>query len=196
MGAGDDFIEAHEATRVRILHEGGGAWAVTAADAAGNQIDSNWNRDGGEDRTLTRERAMELVPEFVAHLGLPAGLPVEVWDCDPVRLIELIASPRFYTEHGDGRLRPATPARVVCYGEGYGEWTIEVQDADGAAIRDERGDYWSVWHDEEALGDYAPMGRDEAIAAAATLAVEIGLPTLPVYISEGEALTLVNGGAA
>lgn len=192
-----DYIEPHEATRIRVHHEGGGAWAVTAADAAGNRIDSNWNRDGGEDRKMTRERAMELVPEFTAHLGLPAALPVEVWECDPVRLVEVIAAPRFYIEQAGGGLRPATPARIVCYDEGDGEWTIEVQDADGAAIRDERGNYWSVWHDEEAIDGFLPWTRDEAVAAAVGLAGEIGLPTLPVYeVAEDDTLTLVQGGAA
>lgn len=92
MRPGDDYIEPHEATRIRVLHEGGGAWEIDAADDAGECTDHHWTHDGAPDKRLTRERAMELVPEFIAHLGLPAALPVEVWECDPVRLVEVIAA--------------------------------------------------------------------------------------------------------
>jgi len=90
MKPGDDYIDAHEATRICVFHEGCGYWAIHATDAAGNYTDHCWTHDGAPDKRLTRERAIELVPEFVAHLGLPAGLPIEIVECDPVRVVEVI----------------------------------------------------------------------------------------------------------
>jgi hypothetical protein len=88
-----DYIEPCEATRIRVFREGRRGWAIDAADGDGLFTDSCWNRDGEPDRRLTLERAKELVPEFVAHLGLPSGLPVEVWELDH-RLVEVIPCPR------------------------------------------------------------------------------------------------------
>jgi hypothetical protein len=85
-----EYITPAEATKIRVHHEGGGAWAIDAADDAGRYTESNWDRDGSHDNRMTRERAIELVPEFVAHLGLPAGLPIEVHECDPPRVVEVI----------------------------------------------------------------------------------------------------------
>jgi hypothetical protein len=85
-----DYITPAEATKIRVHHEGGGAWAIDAADDVGRYIESNWTHDGSPDKRLTRERAIELVPEFVAHLGLPAGLPIEVRECDPPRVVAVI----------------------------------------------------------------------------------------------------------
>lgn len=101
----------------------------------------------------------------------------------------------YYIDTGRG-LIPAAPARIVCYDEGGGEWTIESQDADGQAIRDSRGHYLSVWHDEEAIDEFLRMSRDGAVAEAIALASDIGLPALPVYMSEGEGLALIAGGSA
>lgn len=103
---------------------------------------------------------------------------------------------RFYTEQAGGGLLAAEPARIACYPEeGDGEWTIEAQDSSGAAIRDERGGYLAVWHDEEALDDFLPMDRDGAVAEAAWLAREMGLPMLPVYVVEDDGtMTLVVEG--
>lgn len=101
----------------------------------------------------------------------------------------------YYTEVAGGGLQPATPARIVCYDEGNGEWTIEAQDADGAAIRDAGGCYLSLWHDDEALGEFSPMDRDGAIAEAVGLAAEMGLPMLPVYFFDDGGLALVAGGS-
>lgn len=86
----NDYITPAEATKIRVHHEGGGAWAIDAADDAGRYTDSNWTHDNEGDKRLTREQAMRLVPEFVAQLGLPAGLPIEVKECDPLRVIAVI----------------------------------------------------------------------------------------------------------
>ena len=177
-----EYITPAEATKIRVHHEGGGAWAIDAADDAGRYTDSNWNRDGGPDIRLTRERAIELVPEFVAHLGLPAGLPIEVRECDPQRVVEVI--------------RQNTPARIVCHDEGCGEWSIDAEDACGRVIRDERGNFpASIWHNEEGDEDFQPMTGGEAVAAAITLASKIGHPSLPVYVCKDGTVTLVAGGA-
>ena len=92
MKPGDDYIDAHEATRIRVFHEGCGYWAIHAEDDAGNCTDHCWTHDGAPDKRLTREREIELVPEFVSQLGLPAGLPVEIVECDPVRVVEVISA--------------------------------------------------------------------------------------------------------
>lgn len=73
-----EYIEPHEATRIRVRHEGGGAWAIDAADDAGGYTELNWNRDGHPDAKMTRQRAIERVDEFAASIGLPAGLRIEV----------------------------------------------------------------------------------------------------------------------
>ena len=87
MNANREYIDPSEATRIRVHHEGGGDWAIDAADDAGGYTEFNWNRDGHPDARMSRERAIERVPEFVAEVGLPAGLPVEV---------DSPASPDFY----------------------------------------------------------------------------------------------------
>ena len=66
LGWGCDSLDA-AATKV-----------IDAADDAGGYTEFNWNRDGHPDAKMSRERAIERVPEFVAEVGLPAGLPVEV----------------------------------------------------------------------------------------------------------------------
>jgi hypothetical protein len=104
-------------------------------------------------------------------------------------------SENYFIDKGRG-LEPAAPARIVCYPEGDGEWTIEAQDADGRAIRDERGDYLSVWHDEEALDDFRPMSRDGAVEEASRLAADMRRPMLPIYMDEDDGLPPVAGGAA
>jgi hypothetical protein len=77
------YIEPHEATRIRVHHEGGGAWAIDAADDDGGMTEFNWNRDGHPDAKMTRQRAIERVAEFAASIGLPAGLRIEVSDEPP-----------------------------------------------------------------------------------------------------------------
>jgi hypothetical protein len=84
------MIDPSEATKIRVHHEGGGFWAIDAADDSDAYTDANWNRDGGPDIGMTKTRALQLVPEFAAHLGLPAGLPIEVCECDPPRVVAVI----------------------------------------------------------------------------------------------------------
>lgn len=177
-----EYIDPSEATKIRVFHEGNGFWSIDAADDSDRYTDHNWTHDGSPDKRLTRERAMQLVPEFVAHLGLPAGLPIEVRECDPARVVEVV--------------RQNIPARIACHDEGGGEWSIDAEDACGRVIRDEHGNFpASIWHNEEAVDDFRPMARDAAISAAVALAVEIGHPSLPVYVCKDGTVTLVAGGA-
>lgn len=73
-----EYIEPHEATRIRVHHEGGGAWAIDAADDGDGFTEYCWNRDGHPDAKMTRQRAIERVSEFAAEIGLPPGLRIEV----------------------------------------------------------------------------------------------------------------------
>lgn len=81
-----EYIEPHEATRIRVHHEGGGAWAIDAADDAGGMTEFNWNRDGHPDAKMTRQRAIERAGEFAASIGLPPGLRIEV-EAEPPALV-------------------------------------------------------------------------------------------------------------
>jgi hypothetical protein len=72
-----DYIDPSEATRVRVYKEDGG-WAIDAASDSGEYTEACWNRDGHPDKAITRDRAMQMVPEFAAAVGLPSGLPIYV----------------------------------------------------------------------------------------------------------------------
>lgn len=162
-----EYITPAEATHIRVHNEGAGQWAIDAADDAGGYIEFNWNRDGHPDATMSMARAIERVPEFVAHVGLPAGLPVKVKECDPIRVIAVI--------------QPDTPARVVCYPEeGDGEWTIETQGVTGQPIFDHNGDYLAIWHEEE--NGCEPITEEQAVELACGLRADIERPALPIYV--------------
>jgi hypothetical protein len=76
--------------------------------------------------------------------------------------------------------QPSSANRIVCYDEGEGEWTIELQDASGDPVRDEHGNYFAIWHNEE--NDCEPITRAQAVALAVGLRNEIGMPHLRVYV--------------
>jgi hypothetical protein len=102
----------------------------------------------------------------------------------------------YYVEEIGVGMKPAAPARIVCYDEGDGEWTIDAEDAEGRCIRDSHGHYpASVWHDEEGVDSFSPWTREHAVAAAVGLAVEIGNPVLPVYVCCDGEMTMEAGGA-
>ena len=73
-----EYIDPSEATRIRVYQEGADRWAIHAVNDLGGYTEACWNRDGHPEKRLTRERAVEMVPEFVAAVELPAGLPVEI----------------------------------------------------------------------------------------------------------------------
>lgn len=86
----------------------------------------------------------------------------------------------YYIDTGRG-LQPAVPARIVCYPEGGGEWTIHAEDADGHSVRDFQGDYpAAIWHCAE--NDCAPISEEQAVALACGLRREMRMPSLPIYI--------------
>lgn len=118
-----DRISPADATRIRVFREGRESWAIDAAGPQDDQYtEACWNRDGAPDAKLTRQRAIELVPEFVAYAGLPAGLPVEVEQTDRAAftLRDNSGDPR----HLDRRLKVTANAAggdyVFLEVEGYG----------------------------------------------------------------------------
>lgn len=95
----------------------------------------------------------------------------------------------YYIDTGSG-LRPATPARIVCYPEGGGEWTIHAEDAEGHSIRDFQGDYpAAIWHCAE--NDCEPITEEQAVALACGLRREMRVPSLPIYIETCGHLSMV-----
>ena len=87
-----------------------------------------------------------------------------------------LASETFYAERQGGGLAKTKPARIVCYDEGGGEWTIDAEDESCQCLRDERGNYpASVWHNEE--NGFSPITKTQAVAIAKNLRHSLrGLP--------------------
>jgi len=74
-----EYIDPAEAASIRVFCDGSGWWSIHAVGRLdGEYTEQCWNRDGDPDARLTLTRALELVPQFVAEVGLPEGLPVEV----------------------------------------------------------------------------------------------------------------------
>lgn len=87
---------------------------------------------------------------------------------------------RFYVETDDGFLT-ASPQKIVCYDDGDGEWTIDVEGIGGQCLRDAWGNYpASVWIDSE--NNRAPMDERQAIGAARGLRRQMEMPSLPILI--------------
>jgi hypothetical protein len=100
------------------------------------------------------------------------------------------ATTNYYIDTGRG-LRPATPARIVCYPEGHGEWTIHAEDDAGQSIRDFQGDYpAAIWHCAE--NDCEPITVERAVALACELRQSMGMPSLPIYTEAGGYLSIVE----
>ena len=86
----------------------------------------------------------------------------------------------YYTEGPNG-LRPAKPARIVCYDDGCGDWTIDVEDTDGLCLRDADGNYpSSIWVDAENGDSF--MDERQAIEAARGLRQQLAMPSLPIFV--------------
>lgn len=99
----------------------------------------------------------------------------------------------YYVEGSHG-LQPAVPAQIVCYDDGDGEWTIDVEDADGRCLRDADGNYpASLWVVAE--NGLSPMDEPQAIAAACDLRQQIAMPTLPIFIWRDRAAVPVAAAA-
>ena len=97
------------------------------------------------------------------------------------------ADAAYYIDTGRG-LRPAVPARIVCYPEGHGEWTIHAEDGDGQSIRDFQGDYpAAIWHCAE--NDCEPITEARAVALARGLRDDMEMPSLPIYVENVGTLT-------
>lgn len=92
-----------------------------------------------------------------------------------------LASENFYAENRDGSLTKTQPARIVCYDEGDGEWTIDAEDESCRCLRDERGNYpASVWHNEE--NGFSPITKTQAVAIATKLRRSLRREDLPIYV--------------
>jgi hypothetical protein len=172
-----EYITPAEATKIRVHHEGGGAWAIDAADDAGRYTDSNWNRDGSHDKKMTRERAIELVPEFVAHLGLPAGLPIEVRECDPPRVVEVIRQnvPARIACRDDEFIEPSEATKIRVFQEGS-FWEIDAADDSDRCTEH----HWT--HDG---GPDIRLTRERAIELVPEFVAHLGLPAgLPIEVRE------------
>lgn len=87
----------------------------------------------------------------------------------------------FYAALDDGSLVKTSPARIVCYDEGSGEWTIDAEDEWCRCLRDKHGNYpASIWNNAE--NDCDEMTENQAIAAAVEMRSELSLVGIPVYV--------------
>lgn len=98
----------------------------------------------------------------------------------------------FYSEGEDGVLRQAEPARIVCYDEGDGEWTIDAEDESCRCLRDKQGNYpASVWNNEE--NECEPIDEKQAVAKASEMRRVLSFGNIPIYVARpGEGCELAE----
>lgn len=116
-----DYIDPSEATHVRVAIDNHG-WMIDAANDGGSYTEDHWTCDWVDDEPVcySRERAVEMAPEFARHHGI-GHLPIKVIDPEGEKTRRVYCVTLAGPERHDG--------------EAPYSWVVEAESAEAAVAK-------------------------------------------------------------